>query len=466
MAAGGVTGLVGGRVIADSPGIRQVGAADGVDDHIILGAIQTGSHIQSSIRQGQLTVDANSQQVVLHHLAQTLAEGGAGNQQIQSLAIVVGLRQQFLCLFHIVGVVFLVLPLRVVANHDGRMCIVHHSAVAGAQAGDQALSVDGVADGLPQVDVLGANAGVGAGEEQLPALMALGQFNGVVVVANKLGASGGVHTHRHVDLTGFQCNAHLGGFRNGMEADFLDHWADTFRQIVHILPVIVAQLKRQDRVCGKLGDSVGRGADQLTAELIAACLKGSLADGITVSHDFFKTAHDVIVHLQLQRGIAGSSSHIDFGKHRLQCLFLGRVDVPGNIRRRDRISRAVGDALMDVDGIGKAVVLGGPVGGDPGLQLLVGVNNRKRFAHQVHVGRVAVAFLSEGGQAVRRLGISHIQHAVAAAGRRGYAAALCAGGSAARLAGSAGPGVGVAAAGGQQHRRAQSNTGQPRSTFG
>ena len=234
-----------------------------------------------------------------------------------------------------------------------------------------------------------------------------------------------------------------------MEGDLINHRADTLRQVVDILPVIVADFQSQDGVGGERRNFVGGSADQFGAELVAAGLVSGLADGVGIGQDLLESTHNVGGHLDLQGVVAGLGNAVHLGKDGLESLFLGGGNVPGDVRSGDGVSGAVGNALVDLNVVGEAVVVGGPALGDPGLQLLVGVNDSQALAHQVHKRRIAIALLTEGGQAVQGLAVADVQNTVAAAG--GCRDRTGAGAGAAGLTGSGtGRGV-VAAAGGHEH---------------
>ena len=323
------------------------------------------------------------------------------------------------------------------------MCVHHRNRVAGAHADDQTFLINGRADGLTELDIVGDRRRIRTGEEEGPALRTVGQVGDVSTVVHILNAGGCVHINGHIHGAGLQRDALLRCFGDVVEGDLLDVGLQDLRDQLVLLPVIAATLERIHRGSNKLSDLIIRGGNAACAEAIAACLKLLLADDVNVGHEVGEDADHVGGKGDLEAVVAGLLAGIDLAKGGDQSLFLRLQNVPDDVIGRDLVAVGVGHIIVKLDFVGVAI-LGAPALGDPRLQFFVLVQNGQILEQQRQHRRVLCDIGTERGQGVQCSGMADVQHTVASLGRSRRSSRTCIAGSGGR----AGV-VGRAAAGSQ-----------------
>ena len=393
--------------------IGQPVAADGVDEHVILAAVQTDGGQQGLIGQVQRDVDADLRQIALDHLGQALGGAVGTGQEHQFFAVVVGLGQQFLGLFGVVGIVILLGPLLEITDRRVGRRVVHLGAVTGKDAGDQALAVDGVADGLTQIDVRFDGAAGIAGEEHLVTVDVGGVDHREVGVPHELVRRVGVQSHEAVQFAGLQRDARLGSFGDHVIGDLVH--VGRIRRIDQfgVLPVIVALFDGHGGTRRELRDHIGGSGNDLRGKFIAAGFIGRLGDHEGVRQDRFKCADHILGHLDLEGIVAGSRRRFHFGEAGLEAGFLAQIDHPDDVVGSDVVPGRVGDIVVDLHIEGQAVVLSRPALGDLRFVFLIIIQNRQRFVYLVRPGRVVAHLGTQRRQAVPFDRSADVQHTVA-----------------------------------------------------
>ena len=245
--------------------------------------------------------------------------------------------------------------------------------VGAATGGDEFLVVDGVTDGLANalVGQLGTGGVVEAEHELVGAITGLDRVVrgiGLERLGEVLGNRG-----EHLHIAGLQ-----GVDRGVVISQILDHHGGRLGLV--LAPVFLVGLQRNRAVLHELGDGVRAGADGLGLQVVL---------GVLVEH---------------QSGAAGQGPQ-QVGVRALECddhgvgvlgldlidgservgvvIVLGDefVDGPGHVLGVELVAVGEGHVLVEVEGVGQAVLGRLPAGGDGGNDLVLGVAGHQTLVH-------------------------------------------------------------------------------------
>ena len=245
--------------------------------------------------------------------------------------------------------------------------------VGAATGGDEFLVVDGVTDGLANalVGQLGAGGVVEAEHELVGAVTGLDR----VVRGIGLERFGEVLGNRgeHLHVTGLQRID-----RGVVVGQILDDHGGRLGLV--LAPVLLIGLQRDRAVFHELGNGVGAGADGLRLQVIL---------GVLVEHEPCATGQGPqqvgVRRLERDhRGVGVLGLHLADGGERVGVVVAlsdQLVDGPGHVLGVKFVAIEEGHVLIEVEGVGQAVLGRLPAGGDGGSDLVLGVTCHDAFVY-------------------------------------------------------------------------------------
>ncbi|CCY95783.1 unknown [Bifidobacterium longum CAG:69] len=242
-----------------------------------------------------------------------------------------------------------------------------------AARGDELLVVDGVTDGLTNalVSQFGTGSVVEAEHELVGAVAGFDRVLGGIGLERFGEVLGNRGEHLHV--TGLQRID-----RGVVVGQILDDHSGRLGLV--LAPVLLIGLQRDRAVFHELGNGVGAGADGLRLQVIL---------GILVEHEPCATGQGPqqvgVRRLERDhRGVGVLGLHLADGGERVGVVVAlsdQLVDGPGHVLGVKFVAIEEGHVLIEVEGVGQAVLGRLPAGGDGGSDLVLGVTCHDAFVY-------------------------------------------------------------------------------------